>query len=63
MEKCLMQNLSNVSLGLKNASVGLFWLLRSSSKQLSDRSQSQGACFPPCPAEKSSGLELPCFRE
>lgn len=63
MEKCLMQNLSNVSLGLKNASVGLFWLLRSSSKQLSDRSQSQGACFPPCPAGKSSGLELPCFRE
>lgn len=63
MEKCLMQNLNNVSLGLKNTSVGLFWLLRSSSKQLFNRSQSQGASSPLCPAEKSSSLKFPCFRE
>lgn len=55
LEQCLF--------GIKNAYVGLFGLLRSSSKQLSDRSQSQGASSPLCPAEKSSSLELPCFRE
>lgn len=46
---------------IKIASVGLLWLLRSSSKQLTDRSLSEGVSSPLCAEEMPTSLELPCF--